>query len=96
MGISSFDLSVCFQDLKNFYKISNEKNFIILNYEMKDNNQNNKIDDNNDKSFNLGKYVQAEIYDYIWNIKLISIFHLCLHFFIIHIYFRIYIKTSNQ
>ena len=59
-GISSFDLGNCTNVLKEYYDIPNEENLIILNMEIKNENESNK---NNDKSFNLGKNTQLEIFD---------------------------------
>ena len=62
-GISSVDIGNCNNDLKNYYNISNEENLIILNMESK-NDESLKEENNNDKSFILGKNTQLEIYDY--------------------------------
>ena len=48
--------------LKEYYKIQKEENLIILNMEIK--SEQNKSENNNDKSFNLGKNTELEIYDY--------------------------------
>ena len=64
-GISAIDLGNCTNVLKEFYNISEEENLIILNMEIKnDENQNVEINNDEDKSFNLGKNTQIEIYDY--------------------------------
>ena len=61
-GISAFDLGNCTNVLKEHYKIPDEENLIILNMEIK--NEKNENDINNDKkSFNLGKKTNLEIYD---------------------------------
>ncbi len=57
-GISAIDLGNCTNTIKDYYKIDN---FIIVNLESK----NNKSEKNeNDKSFDLGKTNQIELYDY--------------------------------
>ena len=64
-GIPSFDLGNCTNIIKEYYNISYEENLIILNIELKnDENQKNESNNNNDKSFVLGKKTQLEIYDY--------------------------------
>ena len=60
-GISAIDLGNCTNTIKDHYKIDN---FIIINMESK----NNKSEKNeNDKSFDLGKTNQIELYDYSRN-----------------------------
>ena len=59
-GISAIDLGNCTNILKEYYNISDEENLIILNMESKKDENNN----DEDKSFNLGKNTQIEIYDY--------------------------------
>jgi len=59
-GISSFDLGNCTNVLKEYYGIPNEENLIILNMEIINKNESYN---NNDKSFNLGKNTQLEIFD---------------------------------
>ena len=59
-GISAFDLGNCTNVLKEYYKIPDEENLIILNMEINEKNEN---DINNDKSFILGKKTNLEIYD---------------------------------
>ena len=61
-GISAFDFGNCTNVLKEYYKIQKEENLIILNMEIK--SEQNKSENNNDKSFNLGKNTELEIYDY--------------------------------
>ena len=64
-GISSVDLGNCTNVIKEFYNISKEENLLILNMETKnEESQKNETNRNNeDKSFNLGKNTQLEIYD---------------------------------
>ena len=52
-GISAVDLGNCTNVIKEYYKISSEENLIVLNVESKIN-----------KSNNIGKSVQVEIFDY--------------------------------
>ena len=59
-GISAFDLGNCTNVLKEYYKIPDEENLIILNMEINEKNEN---DINSDKSFILGKKTNLEIYD---------------------------------
>ena len=64
-GISAIDLGNCTNVIKEYYNISNEENFIILNMELKnDDKQKNENNNKDDNSFNLGKNTQLEIYDY--------------------------------
>ena len=64
-GISAFDLGNCTNEIKEYYNISKEENLIVLNIETKnDENQINDSKNNDDKSFNLGKNTQIELYDY--------------------------------
>ena len=61
-GISAIDLGNYTQDIKNYYNIPKDENLIILNMELK----RNKIKDkeiNDDKSLDLDKTFQIEIYD---------------------------------
>ena len=60
-GISAFDLGNCTNVLKEYYKIPYEENLIILNMEISNEKNESVID--NDKSFNLGKKTNLEIYD---------------------------------
>ena len=60
-GISAFDFGNCTNVLKEYYKIPAEENLIILNMEIK--KEKNESDINDDKSFNLGKNTQLEIFD---------------------------------
>ena len=61
-GISGIDLGNCTNVLKEYYKSPKEENLIVLNMELKNNESQNN--NNEDKSFNLGKDTQLEIYDY--------------------------------
>ena len=64
-GISPVDLGDCSKSIKDYYNISKEENFIILNQEKKYNNIKNKsLENNKDNSISLGKYSQIEIYDF--------------------------------
>ena len=65
-GISAIDLGDCNQVIKEYYNISNEDDFIILNIETK-NNETENNDNLDDNSFNLGKNTQIELYDYFGN-----------------------------
>ena len=61
-GISAIDLRNCTNVIKEYYNISNEENFIILNMELKnDDKQKNENNNKDDNSFNLGKNTQLEI-----------------------------------
>ena len=63
-GISAVDLGNCTNVIKEFYNIPKEENLIILNMETKNEEpKKNESNNNNDKSFNLGKNTQLEIYD---------------------------------
>ena len=65
-GISAVDLGECTQIIKNYYNISNDEGLIILNMEYKNDDKegNETINNNNeDKSFNLGKNTELEIFD---------------------------------
>ena len=65
IGVSPVDLGNCTKSIKEFYNISEEENFIILNHEKKNINEKNKTTENNeDNSITLGKYSQIEIYDF--------------------------------
>ena len=60
-GISAFNLGNCTNVLKEYYKIPENENLIILNLEIKtEKNDSINVDV---KSFNLGKNTQLEIYD---------------------------------
>ena len=60
--VSPVDLGDCTKSIKQFYNISDEENLIILNQEIRNNNEKNKsLENNNDKSISLGKYSQIEI-----------------------------------
>ena len=64
-GISAVDLGNCTNVMKEYYNIPKEENLIILNMETKyDESQKNASNNNDDKSFNLGKNTQLEIYDH--------------------------------
>ena len=61
-GISAFEFGNCINDLKVHYSIPKDENLIILNMEIQ--NQKNESNNNdNDKTYNLGKYNKLEIYD---------------------------------
>jgi len=62
-GISAVDLGECAQIIKEHYNISKEESLIILNIESK-NERNKKNESNGDKSFNLGKNIQLEVFDF--------------------------------
>ena len=63
-GISTFNLGNCTNVLKEYYDIPKEENLIIMNLEIiEDKINENKRNLDNDKSFNLGKSTQIEIYD---------------------------------
>ena len=63
-GISAIDLGNCTNVLKDYYNISKEESLIIMNMELKDDkSQKNESNSNDDKSFNIGKTTQLEIYD---------------------------------
>ena len=67
-GISAIDLGNCTNIIKEHYNISKNENLYVLNIESK-RTQNNKEDknNNNDKSFDLGKNIQIEVYDRLGN-----------------------------
>ena len=60
-GVSAIDLGNCGEIIKDYYNISQNESLIVLNTELKSNENNNIL--NNSNSFNLGKNVQIEIYD---------------------------------
>ena len=62
-GISPIDLGNCTKTIKEFYNIDEEENLIILNQELKYNNENNITSESKDNSNNLEKYSQIEVYD---------------------------------
>ena len=62
-GISPIDLGNCTKTIKEFYNIDEEENLIVLNQELKYNNENNITSENHDNSNNLEKYSQIEVYD---------------------------------
>ena len=59
-GISAIDLGNCTEVLKEHYNITKEEKLIILNMEVKE--EENKNNDND--CFNLGKNTHIEVYDY--------------------------------
>ena len=59
-GISAIDLGNCTEVLKEHYNLSKEDNLIIVNMESK----NNKSNTSSDNSFNLGKNIQLDVFDY--------------------------------
>ena len=64
-GISAIDLNNCTNIIKEYYNIPKNENLIVLNTESKnDESKKNESNINNDKTFNLGKNNQIEIYDY--------------------------------
>ena len=64
-GISSVDLGNCTNVIKEYYNISQEENIIVLNMETKNNKSKmNESIINEDKSFDLGKNTQLEIFDF--------------------------------
>ena len=60
-GISALDLDNCIEQIKEYYNISKNESLIILNIESKRNET--KKEESNDKSFDVGKNLQIEIYD---------------------------------
>jgi len=62
-GISAIDLGNCTQEIKDFYNLSKDESFIILNMESKKNETKDEENNKNDKSFDIGKNTQIEIYD---------------------------------
>ena len=64
-GISAVDLENCTQVIKEYYNIPQEENLIILNIELKnDESRENENNIEENKSPNLNKITQVEIYDY--------------------------------
>ena len=61
-GISAIDLGNCTNVIKEFYNISQNESLYILNIESKK-NETEKLNGNNDNSFNLGKNNQIEVYE---------------------------------
>ena len=61
-GISAIDLGNCTKIIKDYYNISQEESFLVLNIESKKNQT--KKNNNNDNSFDLGKNIHIEIYDF--------------------------------
>ena len=65
LGISAIDLGNCTEVLKEHYNLSKKENLIILNIESKkEESKKNETSNNNDNSFNLGKSIQLEVYDF--------------------------------
>ena len=64
MGISAVDLGNCTEVLKEHYSIPKEENLIILNMETKKEENTKNETSSNDKSFNLGKKIHLEVYDF--------------------------------
>ena len=62
-GISAVDLGNCTQVIKDYYNLSEDEDFIVMNIETNNNENNNSIEDNSDEAFNLNKNLQVEIYD---------------------------------
>ena len=58
-GISAIDLGNCTNTIKDYYNISKNESFYILNIESK----RNETEKSEDNSFNLGKDVQIEVFD---------------------------------
>ena len=63
-GISAIVLGDCTERIKEYYNISNDENLIVLNMESKNDKKQKNETNNDDKSFNLGKNTQIEIYDF--------------------------------
>ena len=61
-GISAIDLGNCTNIIKEYYNMSQNESFYVLNIESKK-NESEKSGEKPDNSFNLGKNVQIEIYD---------------------------------
>ena len=61
-GISAIDLGKCTNVIKEYYNISKDESFYVINIESK-NNATEKLEGKTDISFHLGKYTQIEIYD---------------------------------
>ena len=62
-GISAIDLGNCTNIIKDYYNISKNESIIVVNIELKnEENQNNRIS-KKDSSYIIGKYNQIEIYD---------------------------------
>ena len=65
MGISAVDLCNCTEVLKEHYNISKNENLIILNMETKNEEATkNETNPDENKSFNLGKKMHLEVYDF--------------------------------
>ena len=65
-GISAIDLGICKNIIKDYYNISQEESFIVVSMETKI-NKTDENENNNDNSFNLGKNMNLEIYDFSGN-----------------------------
>lgn len=64
-GIWAVDLGNYKEVLKGHYNISKEENLIILYMETKNHeNIKNETNPNNNKTFNFGKNIQLEVYDF--------------------------------
>ena len=61
-GISAIDLGNCTNVIKEYYNMSQNESFYVLNIESKK-NESEKAEDKTDNSFNLGKQVQIDVYD---------------------------------
>ena len=62
-GISAVVLGNCTEVIKEYYNISKEENLIVLNMESK-REEKNKSESDSDNSFNLGKNIQLEVFDF--------------------------------
>ena len=71
-GISAIDLGNCTNIIKEYYNISKEESFIVLNLESK---KNQTEDTNNDDFFDLGKNNLLELYDFSGNKLNLSVCH---------------------
>ena len=61
-GISAIDLGNCTQDIKEYYNLSNNESFIILNLESKKEKSLKK--NSSENVYNLDKNTEIEIYDF--------------------------------
>ena len=71
-GISAIDLGNCTNIIKEYYNISKEESFIVLNLESK---KNQTEETNNDDFFDLGKNNILELYDFSGNKLNLSVCH---------------------
>ena len=62
-GISAIVLGNCTEVIKEHYNISKGENLIVLNMESKREGK-NKTESSDDNSFNLGKNIQLEVFDF--------------------------------